>query len=45
MMQNRTGVIGGLIAGVLILVLNALFFNYLLAVFWPDPFILDFFRG
>ena len=45
MMQNKTGWIGGVIAGVAILVLNFLFFDYLLAVFWPDPFILDWFRA
>ena len=41
--SNRTGVIGGSIAGVLILTLNMLFFDYLLAVFWPKAFILDWF--
>lgn len=39
MMQNRTGVIGGIIAGVLVLFLNAVFFDYLLAVIWPEAFI------
>jgi len=45
MMQNRTGWIGGAIAGMAILTLNFLFFDYLLAVFWPDPFILDWFKA
>jgi TctA family transporter len=45
MMRNRTGVIGGLIAAVLILLLNYFFFDYVLAVFWPEPFILNRFRG
>ena len=42
-MQNKTGVIGGVIGGALILALNLIFFDYLLAVFWPDLFILEFF--
>ncbi|MYF64668.1 MAG: hypothetical protein F4185_01455 [Chloroflexi bacterium] len=41
MMQNRTGVIGGIVAGVTILILNLLFFDFALAVIWPTPFILD----
>ncbi len=41
MMQNKTGVIGGVTAGVTILILNLLFFDYALAVIWPTPFILD----
>lgn len=41
--SNRTGVIGGGIAGALVLTLNMLFFDYLLAVFWPKAFILDWF--
>jgi TctA family transporter len=45
MMRNKTGIIGGLIGGILILALNVIFFDYLLAVFWPDPFILDWFRN
>lgn len=44
MMRDRTGVIGGIIGGTLILAINMLFFDYLLAVFWPDPFILEWFR-
>jgi TctA family transporter/uncharacterized membrane protein YhdT len=43
-MQNRLGVIGGLIAVTLIMFLNIVFFDYLLAVFWPKPFILEWFR-
>ena len=42
-MQNRTGVIGGIIGGVIILTLNLLFFDYLLAVIWPNAFILRWF--
>ena len=45
MMQNKTGYIGGIIAGLVILILNFFFFDYMLAVIWPDPFILDWFRG
>jgi TctA family transporter len=45
MMQNKTGYIGGAIAGLTILLLNFLFFDYLLAVFWPDLFILDWFQA
>ena len=30
--------------GAIILLLNIVFFDYVLAVFWPEPFILDFFR-
>ncbi len=41
MMQNKTGVIGGIVAGVTILILNLLFFDFALAVIWPTPFILD----
>ena len=41
MMQNKTGVIGGVVAGVTILILNLLFFDFALAVIWPTPFILD----
>ena len=41
MMQNRTGVIGGIVSGVTILILNLLFFDFALAVIWPTPFILD----
>ena len=44
MMRNKTGVIGGMIGATVILVLNIVFFDYVLAVFWPEPFILDFFR-
>ncbi len=43
MMQNKTGVIGGIIAGVLIIVLNSLFFDFQLAVIWPDPFLREWF--
>ena len=42
--ENRLGVIGGLIAVTLIMFLNIVFFDYLLAVFWPKPFILEWFR-
>ena len=42
-MQNRTGVIGGIIAGTLLLNLNVWFFDYLLAVIWPNAFILRWF--
>ena len=44
MMRNKTGIIGGMIGGTLILLLNVIFFDYLLAVFWPKPFILEWFR-
>ncbi|MCH8198666.1 MAG: hypothetical protein IIA54_01170 [Chloroflexi bacterium] len=44
MMRNKTGVIGGVIGATVILLLNMVFFDYVLAVFWPEPFILDFFR-
>ena len=44
MMRNKTGLIGGAIGAVIILLLNMVFFDYVLAVFWPEPFILDFFR-
>tara|TARA_A100001037_G_scaffold267898_1_gene261061 strand:- start:876 stop:2954 length:2079 start_codon:yes stop_codon:yes gene_type:complete len=40
---NPTGLIGGAISGVLIFTLNMFFFDYLLAVFWPKAFILDWF--
>ena len=40
MMQNRTGVIGGVISGVLILVLSLVFFDFQVGLFWPKPFIL-----
>ncbi|MDE2837874.1 MAG: tripartite tricarboxylate transporter permease [Chloroflexota bacterium] len=43
MMQNKTGYIGGVIAGAVIVILNFLFFDYMLAVIWPQPFILDWF--
>ncbi|MCY4582231.1 MAG: tripartite tricarboxylate transporter permease [Chloroflexi bacterium] len=45
MMQNKTGYIGGVIAGVVIIILNFLFFDYMLAVIWPNPFILDWLAG
>lgn len=40
MMQNRTGVIGGVISGVLILVLTLVFFDFQVGLLWPQPFIL-----
>ena len=43
MMRDRTGVIGGIIAGVLVLFMNVVFFDYLLAVIWPEAFILSWF--
>ena len=39
MMQNRTGVIGGVIAGVLILLLIRMFFDFQLGLIWPQPFL------
>ncbi|MCH8848342.1 MAG: tripartite tricarboxylate transporter permease [Chloroflexi bacterium] len=44
MMRNKTGLIGGVIGASVILFLNIVFFDYVLAVFWPEPFILDLFR-
>lgn len=41
MMQNRTGVIGGVISGAIILVLVMVFFDFLVAIIWPPPFLLD----
>ena len=41
MMQNRTGVIGGVISGVLILVLVLVFFDFQVALIWPHPFMLE----
>ena len=41
MMQNRTGVIGGVISGAIILVLVMVFFDFLVAIIWPPPFILE----
>ncbi len=41
MMQNRTGVIGGVISGAIILVLVMIFFDFLVALIWPQPFLLD----
>jgi len=49
-MWNRLGIFGGLIGGSIIMALNGLFFggifgsNGVVAVIWPDKFILDFFR-
>jgi putative tricarboxylic transport membrane protein len=49
MMQNRTGYIGGAVAGVVIALLIYFFFGGIfgsdgfLAVLWPDPFLLDMF--
>jgi hypothetical protein len=49
MMQNKTGYIGGLVAGVVITLLIYFFFGGVfgsdgfLAVLWPDPFLLSFF--
>ncbi len=45
MMQNKTGYIGGVVAGLVIVILNFFFFDYMLAVIWPQPFILDWFGG
>ncbi len=45
MMKNKIGYIGGVIAGVVIVILNFLFFDYMLAVIWPNPFLLDWFAG
>ena len=39
MMQNRTGVIGGVISGAIILVLVMIFFDFLVALIWPQPFL------
>ena len=44
MMQNKTGYIGGVVSGLVIVILNFLFFDYMLAVIWPGPFILDWFK-
>ena len=50
MMRNKIGYIGGLISGLLIMALNFFFFggifgsDGLLAVLWPGPFILDWFK-
>ena len=41
MMQNRTGVIGGVISGAIILVLVMIFFDFLVALIWPPPFLLE----
>jgi hypothetical protein len=47
---NRTGIIGGLVGGGLIFLINWLFFGGifgstgLVSVIWPDTFILDWFR-
>ena len=41
MMQNRTGVIGGVISGAIILVLVMIFFDFLVALIWPQPFLLE----
>ena len=41
MMRDRVGLVGGVIGGAIILTINMLFFDYLLAVFWPDAFLLE----
>ncbi len=41
MMQNRIGVIGGVISGALILVLTLVFFDFQVALIWPQPFLWD----
>lgn len=41
-MKNRTGVVGGLIVGVVVLLVNRIFFDEVMAVLWPKRFILDF---
>ena len=41
MMQNKLGVIGGVISGVLIFLLILMFFDFQLGLIWPNPFIRD----